>query len=167
MKRRLILMRHAKSSWNSSASTDHARPLNGRGRRSASLVGGKLAELGWIPELVVSSDAARTRETWELLAPELGEESLEVCFTPDLYGAGLREIRALADDWDASVGTVLLLGHNPGFEGTLRTLSGEAHQMTTANAALLSSAGETWTEALMSSWSLERLLRPREIENDS
>ncbi|MFH0943584.1 MAG: histidine phosphatase family protein [Planctomycetota bacterium] len=164
MKRRLILMRHAKSSWESSATTDHARPLNGRGRRSAPLVGARLEELGWVPELVVSSDAARTRETWELLAPAFGGQAIVVCFSPELYGAGLREIRSLAKEWDVSVGTVLLLGHNPGFEGALHALSRERHEMTTANAALLSAEGASWASALAGSWSLEHLIRPRDLE---
>ena len=64
MKRRLIVMRHAKSSWKDPGQTDHERPLNGRGRRSAPLVAARLAELGWAPTRVHSSDAARTVETW-------------------------------------------------------------------------------------------------------
>ena len=65
MERRLIVMRHAKSSWKSDAETDHLRPLNKRGRDSAPLVAARLVELGWIPEAVYSSDSLRTRETWD------------------------------------------------------------------------------------------------------
>ena len=60
MQRRLMVMRHAKSSWKSQVPTDHERPLNERGRRDAARVGKRLAELGWVPDFVVSSDSRRT-----------------------------------------------------------------------------------------------------------
>ena len=65
MRRRLIVLRHAKSAWDTDAATDHERPLNKRGRRDALRVAEKIAKLGWQPEQVISSDAERTRETWK------------------------------------------------------------------------------------------------------
>ena len=62
MQRRLMLMRHAKSSWKSQVPTDHERPLNERGRRDAARVGKRLAKLGWLPDVVVGSDSRRTEE---------------------------------------------------------------------------------------------------------
>ncbi len=69
MQRRIIVMRHAKSSWKSDAPDDHSRPLNRRGRRDAPRVAQELARRGWVPERVFSSDARRTRQTWEIMAP--------------------------------------------------------------------------------------------------
>ena len=68
---RLILMRHAKSSWDSPGLDDHERPLNGRGCRSAKAIGAWLNDHGYLPDLVLSSDAERTRETWGIVAAEL------------------------------------------------------------------------------------------------
>ena len=64
MHRRLIIMRHAKSSWTSGALSDHERPLNARGIRDAPRVGAALVKRGWLPQLVLSSDSERTRETF-------------------------------------------------------------------------------------------------------
>ena len=64
MTRRLIVMRHAESSWDSSMGSDHERTLNERGRKDAPRVGAALVQKGWIPELVLSSDAQRTSETF-------------------------------------------------------------------------------------------------------
>ena len=72
MSLRLILTRHAKSSWDSPVAGDHARPLNERGRKSAKAIGQWLSGKGYEPVLVLSSDAERTRETWALMAPALG-----------------------------------------------------------------------------------------------
>ena len=60
---RLILIRHAKSSWANPGQGDHARPLNPRGRRAATAIGGWLADKGYVPDLILCSDAQRTRET--------------------------------------------------------------------------------------------------------
>jgi len=165
MNRRLILMRHAKSSWKRGPSDDHERPLNERGRRSARLVGARLSERGWIPELVCSSDSVRTRETWKHLRAAFGDAHIDVRFTPELYLAGMPELRRLSKSFDPAIETVLALGHNPGFELALAELSGEAERMTTANAALLSGTGESWAASLRGPWSLMELIRPRELES--
>jgi phosphohistidine phosphatase SixA len=163
MKRRLILMRHAKSAWDTDAPSDHARPLNKRGRRDAPRIGRRLAELGWVPELALSSDAVRTRETWQRMSEPLAGARIQ--FLPKLYGAGVATARAeiarVADD----VVSMLLLGHNPGWEELLEYLTGASARMTTANAALLTVDAASWPEASAAegAWHLERLLRPKEL----
>ncbi len=163
MNRRLILLRHAKSSWKDERQTDHERPLNRRGRESAPAVGARLLELGWRPDAVWSSDATRTVETWERMAEALGAGHVPIRFTRDLYLAGLAEIRTLARGWDDDLETVLVLGHNPGWENAASELSGRSTEMTTANAALLSGHGATWSEALGTTWTLVDLVRPRDL----
>lgn len=162
MQRRLIVMRHAKSAWDSDAPSDHARPLNGRGKRDAPKVGRTLAVLDWVPEAVWSSDSERTQETWLRMADELGADC-EPTFTRVLYLAGLGALQDVADDWPTDVTTLLVLGHNPGWEDTVSRLSGIPVTMTTGNAALLTGGGATWSEAMQSPWRLERLIRPREL----
>ena len=112
MTRRLIIMRHAKSDWDSGAETDHDRPLNHRGRRDAPRIAERLVALGWVPDYVVSSDARRTQETLERMLPEINDEpAVRLC--RELYHAGaaelVDELVPLPDD----VETVLALGHNP------------------------------------------------------
>lgn len=155
-------MRHAKSSWNSDAPTDHARPLNKRGCRDAPRVARRLAELGWTPDVAWSSDSERTRQTWGLMAPEF-EDGPVVTFTSALYHAGLGAIQEVSDGWPDEAATVLVLGHNPGWEDALTMLSGRAEVMTTANAGLLVGEGDTWSDALERGWDLEVLIRPREL----
>jgi len=112
MSLRLILIRHAKSDWGNPALRDHQRVLNDRGRRSATAIGGWLADRGYLPDLVLSSDAARTRETWALIQPELGVEP-PVDWRPELYLAEANTLyQALRSVKGAK--TVLMLAHNPG-----------------------------------------------------
>jgi len=110
---RLILMRHAKSAWDSPTLDDHDRPLNDRGRRSASALGDWLQGNGYLPQQVLSSDAVRTRETCALVVGELDQPPANVLWREDLYLAPaqvmLDRLRA-----DGAAQCVLMLGHNPG-----------------------------------------------------
>ncbi len=161
MKRRLIIMRHAKSAWNTGAHGDHERPLNNRGRRDAPHLGRLIESRGYVPRVVVSSDATRTRETWHGLM-EAMPETLEPRFTPDLYLSGLAAIRAEIEKIPDGVESLLLLGHNPGFSLAASWLTGDEIELKTAFAAVLETEGARWTETLkMGRWTLVDLLTPQ------
>ena len=155
-------MRHAKSSWKSGAPTDHERPLNKRGRRDAPKVGAELARLGWVPELILSSDSARTTETFERMKGPLGFEG-EARFSRELYHAGVDEVRDALAGVSPTIETVLVLGHNPGWEEVLEHLGGVGEPMKTACCALLASDDARWDAAFDARWALTRMIRPREL----
>jgi phosphohistidine phosphatase len=162
VQRRLMLMRHAKSAWQSEVPTDHERPLNKRGRRDAPRVGKRLAKLGWVPDHVVGSDSRRTQETWERMQKHFPEA--RVSFTRALYAGGPTELRTEVARLSAGVRTVLVLGHNPGWEAAVRALSGHEMRITTANVVLLEGKGATWGEALQHGrWSVVGVVRPKEL----
>jgi len=109
MPRHLILMRHAKSSWDAPALDDHDRPLNRRGRRAAKALGGWMRERGWMPDEVLCSTAARTRETLARLALP---GDIGVQYRSALY---LANPEAMLETLRSATGAcVLVLGHNPG-----------------------------------------------------
>lgn len=162
--RRLILMRHAKSSWAREGLSDHQRPLNGRGRTSAPRMAHELSDRGWLPDQVISSTAQRTRETWSLMEPVLG--SLPLATSDELYLAGLGAIQTHARGWSEDWSCVLVLGHNPGWSEAASRLTGTPIEMTTANCVLMTGSGESWAEALTAHWELSALLRPREPRKD-
>jgi phosphohistidine phosphatase len=109
--RRLILTRHAKSSWDEPGLSDRDRPLNSRGRRAAQELGAWLASRDYLPDEVLSSDAARTRETWAGVAEGLpGAPAAQ--WLPGLYHAEAQAM--LAALRKAAGRTVMMIGHNPG-----------------------------------------------------
>jgi len=112
--RTLLLLRHAKSSWVDPTLPDHDRPLASRGRRDAKRIAKHLAALEFEPELVLCSSAVRTRETLELVRPALGNS--KVLFEDGLYGASSDELLARIRVVPDAVGSVMLIGHNPGLE---------------------------------------------------
>ena len=107
--KRLILMRHAKSDWSGGAASDHDRPLNPRGRRSAETMGDWLRSQELLPDQVLCSSAERTGETY--LGLGLPQET-NVQFTRDLYLATHHDMMATLRGATGDV--VLMLGHNPG-----------------------------------------------------
>ena len=162
MSKRLIIMRHAKSSWTSGAATDHQRPLNKRGRRAAPRVGARLWDLGWIPDLVIASDSERTRETWQHMRAEF-PHPIEEQFSSAFYHGGQAAIANACTTLTEDISTLLVLGHNPGWEDAVADLSGQWIRMTTANAALLESDADDWAEVMEANWVLVEMLRPKEL----
>ena len=109
--KRLILTRHAKSSWDDPLTPDHDRPLNDRGKAAAADLGQWLASRDYVPDEVLCSDSLRTRKTFSGIAPALpGTPVLEL--KPALYHAGPDVMMAVLRH--ANAATVMMIGHNPG-----------------------------------------------------
>jgi phosphohistidine phosphatase len=121
--RTIVLLRHAKADW--PAVADHERPLAERGRTDASVAGRRLADAGIAPDLVLCSTAARTRETWKLAAHEMPERPRTV-YEERLYEASLGDLLALLNETPEEIGTLLLVGHNPGVHALADALAGSA-----------------------------------------
>ena len=119
----LLLLRHAKSSWDDPTLSDFERPLAPRGMKAAPRMGRYLREHDLLPDIVLCSAAMRTRQTWALVSAELRSEA-EVRFQRSLYLGDpahlLMEIHVQLDSAD----TLLLIGHNPGIETLARRLAG-------------------------------------------
>lgn len=129
--RQLLLMRHAKSSWDDPKLSDHARPLNARGRAAAAVMRGAMAELGLAPDVILVSSSRRTLQTLEALEP--WEDSPLVEPMDVLYLATLPQLLQALHGVAETARSVLLLGHNPGLHELAVHLVGPA-AMTPANA---------------------------------
>jgi len=119
----LILMRHAKSSWQDAGLDDHDRPLAARGRRAAPAMARWLAGAGHAPAEVLVSTARRAAGTWALMAPYLGP-AVPVRHVPEIYEADVPALLELARG--ASASPVLLIGHNPAMADLAATLADSA-----------------------------------------
>ncbi|MFF9063932.1 SixA phosphatase family protein [Streptomyces sp. NPDC014891] len=107
-------MRHAKSAWPEGVA-DRDRPLGPRGLRDAPAAGRFLAESAGRPDLVLCSPARRARGTWELAAAAL-DGPVPTRLDPRVYGADAAELLDVLHGVPDEVGTLLLVGHNPGLE---------------------------------------------------
>lgn len=120
----LYLLRHAKAAKASPGMADFDRPLEQRGIADARRVGERMHAAGHRPELVLCSPSRRTRETWAALEPALGDVALAVRYLQPLYSGDARAYLEAARSAD-SVGSVMIVGHNPMIEETAALLIGE------------------------------------------
>lgn len=121
--KQLLLLRHAKSSWDDPDLDDFDRPLAERGVKAARLMGRELSARDWLPELALVSSALRTRDTWRLVAAELAAHP-PTAFAEALYDASAANILSQIHQVDASIGSLLVVGHNPGLENLAKQLAG-------------------------------------------
>ena len=117
---RLILIRHAKSSWDDPFQDDHAHILNKRGRDAARSIGTWLQAKGYEPDRVLVSDAARTVETAKLILPCLTRDP-DVTYMPALYHAAPDTILDLLQQ--RSEQCIAVIAHNPGVGMLARALT--------------------------------------------
>ena len=143
------------------AVNDHSRPLNERGRSEAPLLGARLTERGCRPDLVLCSDAVRARQTWEL-AESTMDPKPRLDLDRRLYLAGPHQIREILAERDDDAETLLLVGHNPGWEHCVAWFTGHDTTIKTATAAVLTAKRDaSWPELVASpqSFTLDDVFR--------
>lgn len=173
--KRLLLLRHAKAVTDGTGG-DHARGLAPRGRRVAPLIGRAMREAGYVPDLVLCSDAKRTMETWELAAPELKAKP-HTQFNDTLYLAPWTTIVKVLRAVPGNPGTLLVVGHNPGLEECAAALlkpsadgaerkrrEALAEKFPTGALAVLDCEADRWTALNPGTAALADFVRPRELE---
>jgi phosphohistidine phosphatase len=166
--RTLYLLRHAKSSWDNPALADHERPLAPRGRRAAKRIAEHMLRSGIEPELVLCSTAVRARQTLELVRAAIPGSS--VALEAALYGASADELLARVRRLPDAVGSVMLVGHNPGLQDLALLLAagdGEAARVeakfpTGALATL--TLRTTWSGLAPAGATLAAVTVPRELQ---
>ena len=167
--KRVYLLRHAKSSWKDRSLADRDRPLAGRGRRAASAIADHLRAERVRPELVLCSPARRARETLERVEGALGDE-VEVVFEEGLYGASEAGLLALLRVLPREVGSVLVIGHNPGLGGLALALASEGTELArmrekypTAALATIDVPADRWSALGRGGGELVAYVRPRDL----
>jgi len=159
----LLVLRHAKSSWDFPDLDDHDRPLNPRGERDAPRMGRLIRREEMVPQAIVASDAVRAMETAERVARECGFEGDRVT-TRQLYLADPAEYLRLLSELPDTIESVLVVGHNPGLEDLVRQLSGAREVMPTAALARIALELESWDDlGAATKGRLVGLWRPREL----
>ena len=113
--RRLLLLRHAKAERPQPGERDHERRLAERGRNDAPRVGAYMSRHDFMPDRVVVSTSARTRETWKLAAAEM-DKAPKAEFDDRIYEASPKALLQVVQETDPDIDTLLLVGHNPGMQ---------------------------------------------------
>jgi phosphohistidine phosphatase len=141
----LLLLRHAKSSWKHTELSDHERPLNKRGKRTAPLMGALLQDQDLIPDIILCSSAVRAHTTALIVAKACSYEG-EIKKTRQLYLAEPQDYVEVLRQLAEKHACVLVVGHNPGLEALIEALTGEAMAMPTAALAQVELSLERWSD---------------------
>jgi phosphohistidine phosphatase len=167
------LLRHAKSSWSSPTLPDRERPLATRGVTDAPLMGKAMAERGIDPELVLCSSARRTRDTLDLVLPELRVEP-KVVYVDALYRASPEQMLEMLHEIQPGANRVMLVGHNPEIQAFALDLvgSGPKHfrdrlqaKFPTAGLAVINFVSGLWKSVTVNSGTLNLFLSPKDMRS--
>ena len=152
-------MRHAKSDWDADYGSDHERPLNDRGVRSARLMGRLVAGLDMIPDHVISSTAVRARTT-AALASDAGTWETGIALEAGFYGSGPEAVLELAAE-SPDVERLMIVGHQPTWGMLVNRLTGAVADMKTASVATIELMIDGWDELPGAQGVLSSLHHPR------
>ena len=158
----LMLLRHAKSSWDDPDLADHDRPLNERGQRDARRIGRVIAERGITPDTVICSTALRALQTAEAVKEAAGF-TVEIIFDPRIYEASTGRLIEVVGGMTDEAGTGLLVGHNSGMETLVHRLTGRLEPMPTAALAVIRLNVDRWGNAAAGAVEMVEIIRPKEL----
>jgi phosphohistidine phosphatase len=166
--RRLLLLRHAKAERSQPGGRVHDRVLAERGRADAKKLGHYLARHAFVPDRAVVSTAARTRETWALLATAFAKAP-PASFEASIYDATPHAILQVIKDTGPETATLLVIGHNPSLRelATMLVASGDidarerlGEEFPTSALAAISFAVEDWSSVHSRGGRLEHFVTP-------
>ena len=161
----LLILRHAKSSWEFSELSDHDRPLNSRGKRDAPRIGRKLFKEGLTPQLIISSPAVRAYSTAEKVAKACGYD-WEITVDSSLYASGYTEYLNVLKIQNDQYDIVMLVRHNPHSEQLLEILTGKMIAMPTCSVAYVKLHIRKWKEVkAQTQGELVDMWRPKELNS--
>jgi phosphohistidine phosphatase len=163
----LFVLRHAKSSWDYPNLSDFDRPLNERGNETAPFMGELMHSKNLVPEVILSSPAKRAQRTAELFK-EGAQIDAEILFKEQIYEASPHRLLYLIAEIEDDFQSAMMVGHNPGFEGIVRVISGESHRMPTAALAVVDLDIDSWQEVRPECGTLREIFIPKqELKNFS
>lgn len=166
---RLLLLRHAKAAWPPGV-LDADRPLAARGQEAAVAMGNYIRRECFAPDVALVSPSRRTQETWELVRPIVGDVATR--HDGRIYEAPVARLITVLQEVEPEARTVLMIGHNPGFEDLASFLIGEGdmdgilrlgRKYPTAGLAVIDFPHDTWAQVSRKSGRLERFATPKSI----
>ncbi|MBB4197914.1 hypothetical protein CCR94_18985 [Rhodoblastus sphagnicola] len=169
MSRQLLLLRHAKSSWDEPDLSDHERPLAKRGRKAGALLREFFRAEAIRPDLVLVSSAKRALETLDALNPWASPPPVEIL--PALYHAAPETILETIRAAPGSARILLVIAHNPGLHDFALRLSGASNAAPARRMAEAYPTGalaqfeldRPWAELELNGGKLTRFVTPKEL----
>lgn len=141
--KKLLLVRHAKAE-NGHDKSDYERVLTDRGRHDAEEIAKRFKKHIEYPQYILSSPAYRAKATAEIFADAIG--IAEVAFNRSIFEASVPTLLKVVNGLPELFNYVMLVGHNPGFSQLIYGFTGELHELSTSDVALIEFDVDEWAE---------------------
>lgn len=146
MQRKLFIIRHGKSSWDSIVS-DIDRPLTERGVKNSYEMAGMLVNRGLVPEVVISSPAIRALHTAVIMTRSWELNDRDLLVRKSLYLPEVEDIAETLSEVEDTVTSVAIFGHNPGFtQFANRFLEPQVDNVPTAGVVVVTMELDAWND---------------------
>ncbi len=159
----ILLLRHGKSSWDEPALEDFDRPLSERGVNDTKLIGKYSKRKKVSADLVLSSPATRARNTTELFLAAAGLKNTPV-YDERIYEANVQRLLRIISDLDDAKDTILLIGHNPGFEDLCEHLTGHTRKVPTASLTCIELSTDKWNGPKVGTGNVKWRMTPKKLK---
>lgn len=161
--KKVFLMRHAKSSWKDANIPDHDRPLKKKGEKDVKTMAKMLKHKKYSPDFILCSSAERAKQT-AVLFKEASSFEGKLEYSDKLYMAEVPDLISALKNVPPKTKSVMIIGHNPGLEALLQTLTGKVETLPTSSIAYISIPIEEWSELNNEAeGKLKKLWRPKDI----
>lgn len=159
----LYLLRHGKSDWDAEFDRDRDRPIGKRGRRAARKIAGFMESHDIRPDIVLSSDALRTRQTIGHVLDELDWPQNLVRYDERLYLAPVERLYEVVHELESET-SVLVVGHEPTLARAVSRITGTSGiDVPTATLVGIELDVERWAEMNDGAGRLVLHLKPRSL----
>lgn len=143
----LLIVRHAKSSWDNFMLSDFDRPLNERGKHDAPIMAKRLVDRKIVIDVFISSPAKRAKKTAKAFIKEFGKDSKEIILMKDLYEASLKNFDDVVANIDDEHKSAVIFSHNPGITEFANTLTThKVDNMPTCSIFAVKSDAKKWRD---------------------
>ena len=160
MLRKIVLLRHAKSSWKDPSLRDFDRPLSKRGMKDTKLMQVHMASLVKEVDEIYSSPSIRTSQTINQLVPEFSH----VNYLASLYLGDVSIVLSLLESLPTRIKTVMIVGHNPCIQETMETLWKKPVEKFPTCTAAVFSFQNNWSKTAIPLVNLERFVKPSDLK---
>ena len=161
--KKIILIRHGKSGWDSPWLSDHDRPLAERGIADVPQMARRLQERGLVPDLIVSSTALRAADTARLTAAVFGYPESAIVLEKSLYHASPEQLLDVIRGQSEAVQTLALVGHNPGLTELIQELGCRLDNLPTAGQYGCTLSDTLWADFAPEKISTEWIDYPKKL----
>ncbi|PLX01414.1 MAG: histidine phosphatase family protein [Marinilabiliales bacterium] len=161
----VIIMRHAKSSWEDSSAGDHERGLMDKGIMRTKKVAEFMIVNNINPQLILSSTAKRAVETAKIIADSISYEREKIVLSKKLYLSYTDDVFDELFEVDNNINSVMVFGHNPCFTDLVNMfLKKQIDNLPTSGMAVIEFKTDKWKEIPNSKFSVKHLIFPSKLD---